>query len=84
MLRSESADAAPTFGSLDLVPTHALTMGVATILDAHRVRVMAFGSGKRALVKRTLEERSNPVWPASFVHEHADAQLIVDREAMPT
>jgi len=64
------------------VPTHAITMGVATILEARRIRVLAFGAAKRDVVARTMRRSPDPSWPASFLHQHRDARLIVDREAV--
>lgn len=75
------ADAAAAFGGLERVPTHAITMGIATILEARRLRVLAFGPEKRALVARTLAARADPDWPASQLHGHADLRLLVDRAA---
>ncbi|MBK7876160.1 MAG: glucosamine-6-phosphate deaminase [Planctomycetes bacterium] len=74
-------DAAAEFGGLEHVPTHAITMGVATILEARAVRVLAFGAKKRALVRRTLDTANDPAWPASFLCAHAGVRLVVDREA---
>ncbi|MBI5363289.1 MAG: glucosamine-6-phosphate deaminase [Planctomycetes bacterium] len=75
------ADAAAAFGGLDRVPTHAITMGIATILEARRLRVLAFGPEKRALVARTLAATADPDWPASQLHGHPDLRLLVDRSA---
>jgi len=75
------ADAARAFGDVATVPTHALTMGVGTILDARAVRVLAFGEGKRGVVARTLATIRDPLWPASLLHGHPDVRLIVDRAA---
>lgn len=74
-------DAAKSFGGLEHVPTHAITMGVATILEARALRVLAFGAAKRALVARTLASEPDPAWPASYLRAHADARLVVDRDA---
>lgn len=77
------ADAASAFGGLERVPAYGITMGVATILAARRVRVLAFGARKAPLVARTLASAADAAWPASFVSGHADARLVVDREAAP-
>lgn len=75
-------DAAQTFGGVDRVPTHAVTMGVATIREARRVRVLAFGPGKAHVVVRTRSAPVGPEWPASLLHGHPDVQLIIDRAAI--
>jgi glucosamine-6-phosphate deaminase len=76
------ADAAAAWDGLDQVPTHAITQGVATILEARRLRALAFGEGKREIVRRTLEESIGPRVPATFLREHADARLYVDEPAL--
>lgn len=74
-------DAAPLFGSLAEVPTRAVTMGIATILDAKRIRVLAFGSRKAEIVRRTLEGPIGPEVPATFLRDHADLRIWLDRDA---
>lgn len=77
------ADAAAAFGGLEHVPTRGITMGIGTILAARRVRMLAFGVRKAPLVARTLRAAPDPAWPASYVRLHADARLVVDRDAAP-
>jgi len=74
-------DAAPSFGSLAEVPTRAVTMGIGTILDAKRIRVLAFGSRKAEIVRRALEGPIGPEVPATFLRTHADLRIWLDREA---
>lgn len=75
------ADAAKSFGSLDRVPTRAITMGVATILDARRVRVIALGTRKADIVRATLFAAQNADLPSTWLRDHADVTLYLDREA---
>ena len=65
------------------VPTHAVTMGVATILAARRIRVLAFGAGKAAIVARLLASPPTPDLPASLLASHPDVCLVVDEAALP-
>jgi glucosamine-6-phosphate deaminase len=74
-------DAAPRFGSLAAVPTRAITMGIATILDAKRIRVLAFGSHKAGIVARALAGPIGPEIPASFLRGHSDLRIWLDRDA---
>jgi glucosamine-6-phosphate deaminase len=74
-------DAAAAFGGLERVPLRAITMGVGTILDARRVRVLAFGETKRAIVQQTLRSAIGPALPATFVREHRDVVLYTDAAA---
>jgi len=76
-------DAAAAFGGLATVPHRAITMGVATILEARRLRVLAFGSRKAEIMKRVLEDAIGPEVPATFLREHRDLVLWLDREAAP-
>jgi glucosamine-6-phosphate deaminase len=75
-------DAAEVWGGLDLVPTHAITQGIATILEARRLRALAFGEGKREVVRRALGESVGPRVPATYLREHPDARLYVDEAAL--
>jgi len=75
------ADAAKEFGSLDAVPRRALTMGLATILDARRLRVLAFGAHKAEITRRVLTEDPGPHLPGSLLVGHADLEVWLDRDA---
>ncbi len=76
------ADAAQAFGGLQAVPERAITMGVATILEARRIRVLAFGADKREVVRRTLEAPVDPQTPSTFLRGHPDVRLFVDEAAL--
>jgi glucosamine-6-phosphate deaminase len=75
------AAAAANFGGLANVPERAITLGVADILDARAIRVLAFGKGKAEIVRRMLQEPIGPDCPASFLRGHRDLRLLLDREA---
>jgi glucosamine-6-phosphate deaminase len=64
------------------VPAQAITVGIATIRDARRLRLLAFGAPKREVVSRTLTSAPDAAWPASLLAGHPDVQLIVDRAAV--
>ncbi|MEM9801047.1 MAG: glucosamine-6-phosphate deaminase [Planctomycetota bacterium] len=74
-------DAASTFGSIDDVPREAITMGVRTILEARRIRVLALGERKADVVRRALEGPVSPEVPASHLREHADVVFHLDAAA---
>lgn len=74
-------DAAKAFGSLELVPLRAVTMGVATVLDARRLRVLALGAKKAAIVRETLNAPQGAALPSTWLRGHADVRLYLDREA---
>jgi glucosamine-6-phosphate deaminase len=74
----------PGFRALEEVPTHGVSVGLGTILGARTLRLVLHGAGKRAAAARLLAlDRFDPAWPASIVHEHEDAQILLDREASP-
>lgn len=74
-------DAAMQFGGLQNVPQRAMTMGVATILDARRLRVMAFGTRKAEIVRDTLRAPRNAAVPSTWLRGHPDVRLYLDPEA---
>lgn len=69
------------FSSLEEVPTHAITMGIASILKSDKILLLASGKKKGEAVKRLLEKQPNADFPASFLWKHDDVTLIVDRDA---
>jgi 6-phosphogluconolactonase/glucosamine-6-phosphate isomerase/deaminase len=48
------------------------------------VRLVLHGPEKRAATARLLAlDTFDPEWPASIVHDHDDAEIWLDREALP-
>jgi glucosamine-6-phosphate deaminase len=74
-------DAAPSFGGLDQVPTHAISMGCGTILEARKIALLAWGRGKAEIVKEALTGPISDRVSASFLQEHGDATFYLDAEA---
>jgi glucosamine-6-phosphate deaminase len=74
-------DAASSFFGEENVPNQAITMGVATILDARRVFLMAFGEHKASIVYKALEQPPTEAISASFLQEHPDALVALDEAA---
>jgi glucosamine-6-phosphate deaminase len=73
----------PEFASLDEVPSHGVSVGLGTIAAARAVRLVLHGAAKRDATARLLElDAFDPAWPASIVHECADAEIWTDTEAM--
>ena len=73
----------PEFASIDEVPTHGVSVGLATIAAARALRLVLHGPDKREATARLLAlDRYDPAWPASIVHDHPDARIYVDREAL--
>lgn len=69
------------FDSLDQVPTHALTQGLATILEARHLMLIASGDGKAAALAQALEGPVTEAFPASLIQQHPNVTVIADRQA---
>lgn len=74
-------DAASGFFGEENVPHQAITMGVASILDARRVFLMAFGEHKASVVAKAVEQAPTEAVSASFLQEHPDATIVLDEAA---
>ena len=70
------------FGSIDLVPKTAYTMGILDIMQARRVLMIASGSSKAAIVRDTFWGPVTPQIPASILQLHPDFTLVADEEAL--
>ncbi len=63
-------------------PVHkAITMGIREILESRKIILLASGSDKSWAVSDAVTGRITKSLPASFLQEHADTTLILDREA---
>lgn len=75
-------DNAPAFkGILDAVPKYALTMGIATILRAEEIVLLATGDHKASIVYRALRGDISPSVPSSALRLHKNASFVLDAEA---
>ncbi len=74
-------DAAPGFFGEENVPAQAITMGVASILDARRIFLMAFGEHKATITYKALEQPPTEAITASFLQDHANATFLLDSAA---
>jgi glucosamine-6-phosphate deaminase len=81
LARKTIIDAAPSFGGEENVPTHAITMGVASILEAERVVLMARGASKKEIVHRAICGEVGPEVPASFLQNHINVGWFLDGDA---
>jgi glucosamine-6-phosphate deaminase len=82
-LRRETreANAALFDGKVDRVPTEALSMGMATILSARRIVLVATGEGKAPAVNDMLHGPITTRLPASFLQLHPDVEIVLDEGA---
>ena len=69
------------FNSLDEVPTHAMTMGIANIMQAKCLLLVASGKNKAEAIRRLASGEVNPECPATILNHHPNAIVIVDEDA---
>lgn len=74
-------DNARFFGSEDLVPRLAVTMGVGSILDARRCLLVAMGANKAEAIRATVEGPITAQITASALQLHRDVVLVIDEAA---
>lgn len=75
------ADNARFFDDPSQVPTHCLTQGLGTILDAHEVVLVAQGSSKASAVAGMIEGPLGAMCPGSALQLHRHATIVVDEAA---
>lgn len=69
------------FETADEVPKQAISMGIANILAAKTIVLMAYGENKAQAVKETVKGQVTEAVPASVLQGHPNVYLIVDEEA---
>ena len=69
------------FSSIDEVPTHAVTMGVKTVMQARSIILMAIGPAKAPIMKEMLQGPVTEKVPASVLQLHPDVTVYMDYEA---
>ena len=74
-------DAAADFFGEDYVPREAITMGVASILDAREIVILATGEHKASIVRRAVEGQIDLEVAATFLQRHPDTTFYVDAAA---
>jgi glucosamine-6-phosphate deaminase len=74
-------DAAADFFGEEYVPREAVTMGVATILEAREIAILATGEHKSTIVRRAVEGDVDVEVAATFLQDHPNTTFYVDRPA---
>ncbi|MFB8227673.1 glucosamine-6-phosphate deaminase [Cellulosimicrobium sp. NPDC055967] len=75
-------DNARFFGDdVDRVPRHCLTQGLATIMSARHLVLLATGKGKAEAVHQLVEGPISALWPATIMQMHPHATVLVDDAA---
>jgi len=63
------------------VPRMALTVGVATVMDAREVIFIITGSHKAFALYKAIEEGVNHMWTVSMIQMHPKAMVVCDEDA---
>lgn len=58
------------------VPTHALTMGIGTILESRAIVLLAAGKGKEEAIERLRSGEVSEAFPASALHTHGEVTVL--------
>jgi glucosamine-6-phosphate deaminase len=73
--------AAADFFGMENVPTEAITMGVATILEAREIALVAVGEHKSAVIRRAVEGDIDRAVAATYLQQHPHATVYLDAAA---
>lgn len=80
--RRDNLQTFPSFGTLDAVPHHGISVGIATIADAREAVMVVWGAGKRTTLQRILRASDyDPAWPATVIHVCAAGEIVSDDDA---
>jgi glucosamine-6-phosphate deaminase len=71
-------DAAADFFGEENVPVEAITMGVATIMDAREVVLISTGEHKAPVIRRAVEGEISTDVAATYLQQHPNASFYVD------
>jgi glucosamine-6-phosphate deaminase len=69
------------FANMSQVPRLAITMGLSTIFKAKRIILLAWGTHKAKIVRRSVEGHSTDQVPASLLQQHPDCKFVIDEQA---
>ncbi|EAS43966.1 glucosamine-6-phosphate deaminase [Photobacterium profundum] len=68
-------------GDITQVPKYALTIGVATLLDAEEVMILIQGHNKALALQAAIEGSVNHMWTVSALQLHTKAVMVADEAA---
>ena len=68
-------------GDVEQVPREALSMGMATILHARQIVMIATGKSKAGCIEKVVHGPITTKLPASFLQVHRDVELMLDEAA---
>ena len=70
-----------SFGTQEQVPPCSITMGIHTLLSAHKLFITAWGEEKSDIVEKIVEGPITDAVSASFIQTHNDAKFFIDLSA---
>ncbi|KKK36472.1 glucosamine-6-phosphate deaminase [Mesobacillus campisalis] len=70
------------FNSLEEVPTQAITMGIASIMQSKEILLLVSGQKKSQAVKQLLQGDVGEHFPASVLKTHPNVTIIADEAAL--
>lgn len=68
-------------GDVDAVPTHCLTQGLGTIMEARHVVLLATGQKKAEAVHQLVEGAVSALWPGTILQHHPHVTVLLDPAA---
>lgn len=74
-------DNARFFDNEEQVPSHVITMGIGTIMEARQNLMLAFGANKARAIAEAIEGPITSINPASILQMHPDARICLDTQA---
>jgi len=74
-------DAIKDFILEESVPYRAITMGIASIMKAKKIYMMAWGAHKAPITQKAVEGPISETIPATFLQKHPNISIILDTEA---
>lgn len=69
------------FSNPNEVPKMAITMGLETIMSAKKIVLMMWGEEKARIARDLIEGDVNEEFPATFLQDHDDIQVVIDEAA---
>jgi glucosamine-6-phosphate deaminase len=70
------------FNTIEEVPTHALTMGIASILESKEILLLISGESKAEALLKFMNGEISEDFPASSLNYHQNVTVIADRDAL--
>ena len=70
------------FSGIEEVPTQAISMGIASIMDSKKILLLVSGKQKAEALQRMMNSEVTEEFPASILQMHPDVTIIADEPAL--